>query len=115
MIRKGFLIWVLAGFTGALGSAPGMMAGTAQASEEQVIISDFAFSPETLTIKVGDTVEFVNKDEIPHTGTREGKDAFDTEALNQGQSKKVTFSKPGEYTYNCSIHPSMSGKIIVKE
>ncbi len=81
----------------------------------QVIISDFAFSPETLTIKVGDTVEFVNEDGIPHTGTREGKDAFDTEALSQGQSKKVTFSKPGEYTYNCSIHPSMSGKIVVKE
>lgn len=114
-MRKGFLIWVLAGFTGVLGSMPGMMAGTAQAAEVQIIISDFAFSPETLTIKVGDTVEFVNEDAIPHSGAREGKDAFDTEVLNQGQSKKITFSKPGEYTYNCSIHPSMSGKIIVKE
>jgi len=114
-MRKGFLIWVLAGFTGVLGSAPGMMAGTAQAAEVQIIISDFAFSPETLTIKVGDTVEFVNEDGIPHSGAREGKDGFDTQVLNQGQSKKITFSKPGEYTYNCSIHPSMSGKIIVKE
>lgn len=98
-----------------LWSAPGMMAGTAQAAEQQVVISDFDFSPATLTIKVGDTVEFVNEDGIPHTATREGKDPFDTEALNQAQSIKITFSKPGEYTYNCSIHPSMSGKIIVKE
>ena len=114
-MRKGFLIWALAGLAGVLGSAPGIVAGTAQAAEQQVIISDFAFSPDTLTIKVGDTVEFVNEDGIPHTGTREGNDAFDTEALNQGQSKKITFSKAGEYTYNCSIHPSMAGKIIVKE
>lgn len=114
-MRNGFLILVLAGLAGVLGSAPGMMAGTAQAAEVKIIISDFAFSPETLTIKVGDTVEFLNEDGTPHSGAREGKDAFDTEALSQGQSKKVTFSKPGEYTYNCSIHPSMSGKIIVKE
>lgn len=85
------------------------------AAEHKVIIADFAFSPASLTIKAGDTVLFVNRDGVPHTATRAGKGAFDTEALGQGRDMKITFANPGEYAYNCSIHPSMEGRIVVQE
>lgn len=79
-----------------------------------VEISNFAFSPDKLDINEGDTVIFINKDEVGHTATADNED-FDTGILAQNDSKKITFSTAGEFSYYCAPHPGMKGTIVVKE
>lgn len=79
-----------------------------------VEITNFAFSPAKLEIKQGDIVTFINKDEVAHTATADNDD-FDTGLLDQNNSKKITFSEAGEFSYYCAPHPGMKGTIVVKE
>lgn len=81
--------------------------------QNAVTIQNFAFSPATLTIKVGDKVTWTNKDSAGHSATAD-KGNFDTGILQNGQSGSVTFSKPGTYTYHCSVHPMMKATIVVQ-
>jgi len=73
--------------------------------------SGFAFDPPTLTVKVGDTVTFANKDSAPHNVKIDGK-----ELGTQDPGKDVTWTaaKAGTYPYSCTIHPTMTGEIIVQ-
>ncbi|SCY68736.1 Plastocyanin [Paenibacillus polysaccharolyticus] len=75
-------------------------------------ISDFAFQTAELKIKVGDRVEFVNKDQVEHSVVAED-DSFDTGLLGEGEKSVVTFKKAGEINYHCGPHPSMKGVIKV--
>ncbi|MDQ6778675.1 MAG: plastocyanin/azurin family copper-binding protein [Actinomycetota bacterium] len=79
-----------------------------------VDISMFAFKPSTLTIAPGTTVAFTNMDTTEHTATEDIGPTFDTGAIQHGQTKAVTFTKPGAYHYKCSFHPFMTGTIVVK-
>lgn len=83
-------------------------------SENNVRIRDFKFVPETLSIRVGDTITWANEDSAKHTVTSENGDEIDSEELGKGGSFTHTFNEPGEYTYYCSLHPSMKARIIVK-
>ncbi|MFQ5912771.1 MAG: plastocyanin/azurin family copper-binding protein [Nitrospinota bacterium] len=115
-MKKAILFTVAAGLSTLFGSLPGGGFAVTQAAEtHKVIIRDFAFGPAKLTVKVGDTVEFVNEDALPHTATQDAGGGFDTEALTAGQSKKITFRKVGVFNYSCSIHPVMQAVIEVKE
>ena len=88
--------------------------GSAQTmGKNAVTIQNFAFSPATLTVKVGDKVTWTNQDSVGHSATADDN-SFDTGILQQGQSGSVTFSKAGTYTYHCSVHPMMKGTIIVQ-
>lgn len=80
---------------------------------KSVTISNYSFSPATLTIKVGDTVTWTNQDSMSHSATADDK-SFDTGLLGQGNAGKITFKKAGTYKYHCSVHPNMRGTIIVK-
>jgi len=80
----------------------------------QVVIEKFKFAPATMTVKAGDTVEWINRDIVPHTAT-EDKGAWDTKNLNKGQAGVITFSSPGEQSYICRFHPNMKGKITITE
>lgn len=80
---------------------------------ESVVIKDFAFNPQTLTIKVGTTVTWTNEDSALHTVTAEG--IFDSGALSKGESWAYTFEEIGTYDYMCTFHPYMEGTIIVEE
>lgn len=84
-------------------------AGAAHAIE----IVDFAFSPPSLTISVGDTVTWTNADSVVHTATSTSG-AFDSGELAQGASYSLTFSEAGTYDYLCTPHPSMTGTIVVE-
>ncbi|HEY5530671.1 MAG TPA: cupredoxin family copper-binding protein [Candidatus Anoxymicrobiaceae bacterium] len=84
-------------------------AGTAQANT--VTIKDLAFNPGALTIKVGDTVSWMNNDSTAHTVTATG---FDSGVLQPGSEFKHTFTAAGTFDYHCSIHPSMTGTIVVQ-
>lgn len=79
-----------------------------------VEISSFAFSPSTLTINVGDTVVWENKDIAPHTIVSDSGNELASETLSNGEVYSHTFDTAGTYDYHCSIHTSMKGKIIVE-
>jgi len=80
-----------------------------------VDIDNFDFSPMTLTVTVGTQVTWTNHDDIPHTVvSADTPPAFKSSALDTDDSFSVTFSKPGTYSYFCSVHPKMVGTIVVK-
>ncbi len=77
-----------------------------------VHIKDYAYQPADLTVKTGDSVEFVNDDDVAHTVT--AKDgSFDSKNLDPHAHWTSVFSKPGTYPYVCSYHPGMAGSITV--
>jgi plastocyanin len=92
-------------------SAPA--AGGAAVSAAKVAISNFKYVPPTIAVKSGGTVTWTNQDSASHTATAKANSAFNTDTLKQGQSKTVTFSKPGTYQYTCLFHPFMSGTLVV--
>ena len=75
--------------------------------------SSLSFSPPTLTVKVGSTVVWVNKDPVTHTVTSSSGNLFDSGYLPDGFVFKYTFTQVGTYQYYCTIHPSMTGTIVV--
>lgn len=94
------------------GSSNPAPAGGKQVNET---IVDFKFKPASVTVPVGSSVTWTNKDAAPHTATaKPGAPAmFDTGRLGKGQSKKVEFEKAGTYTYFCEFHPFMTAKLVV--
>jgi len=79
----------------------------------EVKIDNFAFAPQTLTVPAGSRVTWINKDDMPHSVVDKDQ-AFKSKALHTDEKFSYTFDKPGTYDYLCSIHPTMTGKIIVK-
>jgi plastocyanin len=81
----------------------------------EVKIDNFSFGPATLTVAVGATVTWINRDDIPHTvvSTDDSK-AFKSKVLDTDENFSFTFSKAGTFPYFCSIHPKMTGKVIVQ-
>ena len=80
----------------------------------EVRIDNFSFAPQSLTVPAGSTVTWTNRDDIPHTVvSTEDPKAFRSKALDTDEKFSFTFSKPGTYPYFCSIHPKMTGKVIV--
>ena len=77
-----------------------------------VEISGFAFSPASITVKVGDSVTWTNKDSAPHTVTA-ADGSFDSGSLAQNASFSFTFQKAGTYTYRCTIHPTMPTATVI--
>jgi plastocyanin len=80
--------------------------------EAEVEIEDFAFTPATVTVKVGTTVKWGNKDNVRHTIT--GDDGtWGSGPFSKGETFTFTFTQAGTYTYHCSPHPAMKGTVIV--
>ncbi|HYN70250.1 MAG TPA: cupredoxin family copper-binding protein [Candidatus Eisenbacteria bacterium] len=79
----------------------------------EVEIEDLTFKTEPVQAKVGDTISWTNKDDVPHSAALDdGSCATDT--LNKGDAGNLTFSAPGTYAYHCAIHPTqMKGTIVV--
>ena len=86
--------------------SPAPQGGTA------VTISDFKFNPATLTVPVGTTVTWTNNDEEPHTiAAKDG--SFHSPGMDTHGTYSFTFTTPGSYDYICSIHPFMTGTVVV--
>ena len=85
----------------------------AQAETRTDTIQAFQFKPQTLDVKPGDDVEFVNKDVTEHTATA-ANNAFDSKSIKPGASWKWKAGAAGQYAYNCSFHNGMKGVINVK-
>src|SRR6202451_1009863 len=79
----------------------------------EVKIDNFSFTPTTLTVKAGTQITWTNADDIPHTVVSDGP-TFKSKVLGTGEKFTFTASKPGTYSYSCSIHPNMTGKVVVE-
>jgi len=83
------------------------------AAGSSVTISNFAFSPASITVPAGTKVTWTNKDSPTHTvSAKDG--TFDSGNLSTGATFSYTFSQKGTFEYGCKLHPSMSGKVIVE-
>ncbi|MDR5828706.1 cupredoxin family copper-binding protein [Caballeronia sp. LP006] len=78
-----------------------------------ISIDNFAFSQPSVTVPVGTKVTWVNHDDMLHTVADEAK-SFKSDPLDSGQSYSHVFDKPGTYKYFCSLHPHMTGTIVVQ-
>ena len=87
-------------------------AAVATAAKNEISIQGNAFSPDNLSIKVGDTVTWINNDSYAHT-VKASKSEFDSGNMASGVKFSITFSKEGTYDYICGIHTFMTGKIVV--
>jgi len=84
------------------------------ATTHTVEIKGFKYSPEILTLTVGDTVRWVNLDAAPHTATA-GNENWDSGKLKRGEEWSFTTTETGKTQYICTYHPVMKGLLIVKE
>jgi len=84
-----------------------------QPSAAEVKIDNFVFGPQTLTVPVGATVTWTNKDDIPHTSVSTDG-VFKSKVLDTDEKFSHTFDKAGTYPYYCTIHPKMTGKVVVQ-
>jgi plastocyanin len=87
-------------------------AGTKQ---NKIEIKDFAFNPQTMTVKSGEKITWINRDEEPHTVVSVGKKFPKSSGLDTDQEFTITAGAPGTYEYFCSVHPKMTGTIVVEK
>jgi amicyanin len=90
----------------------------AGSSEDQkdayrVMIDNFSFAPATLTVPAGTKVTWTNRDDVPHNVISVDK-KFASPVLDTDEEFSYSFTNPGTYEYYCSIHPKMTGKIVVQ-
>jgi amicyanin len=88
-------------------------AGQPPASNVEVKIDNFSFGPPTVTVAAGTTVTWTNRDDIPHTVVSDDK-VFKSKVMDTDEKFSFTFAKPGTYSYFCSVHPKMTGKVVVQ-
>jgi len=79
----------------------------------EVKIDNFSFTPATITVNAGTQITWTNADDIPHTVVSNDL-SFKSKVLDTDEKFSFTASKPGTYPYFCSIHPKMTGKLVVE-
>ena len=108
---------VFTGLASLLAATPARLSAgdtAVQAGAQAAIqIDNFHYTPPSLIVVSGTTVTWTNADDSPHT-VREKDGKFKSAALDTDDTFSQTFAAPGEYEYFCSIHPYMTGKIVVK-
>jgi plastocyanin len=78
-----------------------------------VKIDNFVFGPQAITVPVGTTVTWTNSDDIPHTAVSTDG-TFKSKVMDTDEKFSYTFTKAGTYSYYCSVHPKMTGQVVVK-
>jgi plastocyanin len=102
---------ILAGLLALALVAPS--AARAEPAATEVKIDNFTFVPQRLTIKPGTTVTWINEDDIPHAVAATGKE-FRSKVLDTDDKFSFTFTTAGTFEYFCSLHPHMTGTIVVE-
>jgi len=95
------------------GSTSVAAADQAAAVNAEVKIDNFSFGPQTVTVPVGATVTWINNDDIPHTVVSTDG-VFKSKVRDTDEKFSYTFTKAGTYSYYCSVHPKMTGKVVVQ-
>ena len=91
--------------------ATGLPSALAQAADVQITIDKLIYSPAELSAKVGDTLEWVNKDVVAHTAT--ARNANWDVMIGSNATARLVLKKPGAVDYYCKFHPNMKGRITV--
>jgi plastocyanin len=104
----------------ACGDQPASTAtrSAAATAVDHVQIKDFKYAPATITVGVGTTITWTNRDNAPHTATSgsspDADGVFESGTITKGASKTVTVSRRGTFTYYCAFHPFMKGTVVVR-
>jgi plastocyanin len=109
-----FAFLVVAGFSAIATSGKANHASSKAApATAEVKIDNFSFGPQSISVSPRTKVTWTNHDDIPHTVvSTEG--VFKSRVLDTDESFSFTFEKPGVYPYFCSVHPKMTGQVVVK-
>jgi plastocyanin len=99
---------------GGAGADTSEEAAPAGGGGAEVTMKDIKFDPKNLTVKVGDTVEWVNDDSVGHDVTADDFKSGDPGGMASGDTFEHTFEKAGTYDYVCTVHPGMEGTVTVK-
>ena len=95
------------------GPSTSAAAARAQTAANTIVIENFTFAPQTLTVTKGTSITVRNTDGVTHTFTAiDG--SFDTGDIPSGASRVVTLTTAGTFAYRCNIHPSMTGTVVVR-
>ena len=105
----GISSFALAVFAGDAGNAG------AGSKVNKIEIKDFMFNPMKITVKSGEKITWINRDEEPHTVVSVGKKFPKSSGLDTDQEYSITAGAPGTYEYFCSVHPKMTGTIVVEK
>ena len=89
-------------------------AGGSSGTSSAITISDFKFSPGTLRVKDGARIKVANDDSAPHTVTADDGHSFDSGTVDSGASTSISAPAAGTYSYHCTIHSFMKGKLVVQ-
>jgi plastocyanin len=111
----GLAAMIVTAFACTNGTRPSlaMSPGDKPSNGATVKIDNFSFGPAEVTVAAGSTITWTNQDDVPHVVASEGK-LFKSKPLDTDDHFSFTFSKPGTYTYYCSIHPKMTARVVVK-
>jgi plastocyanin len=112
----GLALTAIVGFTWITWPQRGLAAppGDKASGGIEVKIDNFTFGPPTLKVAAGTTVTWTNRDDVPHTVVSDDKSTFRSKALDTDEQFSYTFTKPGKYSYFCSVHPKMTGEVVVE-
>ena len=103
--------WIFA-FVVMLAFGPNL--ARSQSPAVTVRIDNFAFDAQTITVAPGSTVTWINDDDAPHTVVANDGKSFRSKVLDTGETFSFTFNAAGTWGYFCSVHPHMTGKVVVK-
>jgi plastocyanin len=115
-LRKAALylaVFTIVGSVAALHASRPAHADDGKAAGPTIAIDNFSFTPREITVAAGTTITWVNHDDVPHTVVSTDK-KFRSKALDTDDRFSFTFTDAGTYAYFCSVHPMMTGKVIVK-
>ncbi len=108
-----FLTQNVAGGTGTAAEGPPVV-GAPDAGTVMVDIQNFAYTPDPVTIPVGGTITWTNRDPEPHTATARDRAVLQSGTLKQDERYTETFETAGTYEYFCEFHPNMKGTLVVE-
>ncbi|KAB7613402.1 copper-binding protein [Amylibacter sp. SFDW26] len=111
MQRRHFLQTSVAALA-VTGSSSAIHATTKTPAHHDITISRFKFVPDTLDVRIGDTITWLNKDIAPHTATA-NDDSWTTDELGKKQSQTLTITTEMSGKYYCVYHPHMKAKLII--
>ena len=113
VLLAGFAVVVIIAVVLLLAGSP-LVAADDQpsAASKEIKIDNFSFEPQMVTIPVGATVTWINRDDIPHTSVSTDG-VFKSKVIDTDEKFSYTFAKAGTYTYYCTIHPKMTGQVVV--
>jgi len=112
-IRIALLATIVVTAAAKHGGIPRRLEAQAHAQPTKISIENFSFTPKNIAVAKGTQVVWVNRDDIPHTVVSTDR-KFKSMALDTDDEFSFTFTDAGTYNYFCSVHPMMTGKIVVK-